>query len=72
MSGRPAAEGAPYLRSLLSRSPARRAGLRDTEGTQFPQVSAGRGTCRRLWLDNSMEVRLLAAPRSSSAKAEDH
>jgi hypothetical protein len=72
MSGRPGAEGAPYLRSLLSRSPAWRAGLRDTEGTQFPQISAGRATRRRLWLDNSKEPRLLAAPRSSSAKAVDY
>jgi hypothetical protein len=47
----------------LSRSPARRASLRD-EGTRFPKVTAGRATCRRWWLDNSKEVRLLAASRS--------
>jgi hypothetical protein len=56
MSGRP--EPGSYLGSLLSRSLARHAGLRDGEGSGFPQICAGRAACRRFWLDNSEEVRL--------------
>jgi hypothetical protein len=42
----------------LGRPPGRPAGLRDTEDTRFPQVCAGRATCRYFWLYDPEEVRL--------------
>ncbi len=54
MSGRP--EPGPYLGSLLGRSLARHAGLRDGEGTRFSTGLCG--SCGLFWLDNSKEVPL--------------